>query len=426
MSNYCQIFVTSCPDLLLCKSRNFVTVCAMQNTTIAIVGSGPASLMAASQLVALGHSVEIFEAHHGPSRKLLIAGRSGLNIAHECTPTELVSHFDAPKTLLQNIFQEFSTAKWLKFVNDLGIETFVGSSHRYFVKGLKAAPLLKAWLKKLKSQGVVFHYQKQLTQFMVRGNEVTLTFNENQNLNFSAALFALGGGSWLDKKSPLSWPKLFEQKGIALTPIKAANAGFEVEWSAGFLKEAEGLPLKNILLKTTKNSYPGELMVTRYGLEGTAVYNLSKPQTVFLDLKPDLTAESLLKKMQSHKEKLAPLRLAKKLLNLCPASLALLFHHGAKSSDLKTFCTTLKHFPVTLKKQRGLEHAISSTGGVAFSEIHPSLMLKAYPGIFLAGEMLDWNAPTGGFLIQGSVSQGFFAAQGLHSLLKAKRTAAKP
>lgn len=397
----------------------------MQNSPIAIVGTGPAGLIAASTLADAGYTVHIFEAHHGPSRKLLIAGKSGLNIAHEGSIADLIEQFDAPKTLLQNIFKEFDTQKWLKFVNALGIETFAGSSHRYFVKGLKAAPLLKAWLKKLKSQGVVFHYQMRLTQFMVRGNEVTLTFNENQNFNFAAAIMALGGGSWLDKKHPFTWPKLFEQKGIAITPIKSANAGFEVNWSAGFLKEAEGQPLKNILLKTAKNSYPGELMVTSYGLEGTPVYNLTKPQTVFLDLKPDLTADNLLKKMQAHKEKLAPLRLAKKILNLCPATLALLFHQGVKNADLKTFCTTLKHFPIVLKKQRGLEHAISSTGGVAFSEINPNLMLKAYPGIFLAGEMLDWNAPTGGFLIHGCTSQGFYAAKGLVEFLKSKATPAK-
>jgi len=390
----------------------------MQNTTIAIIGSGPAGLMAASTLVECGYRVHVFEANRSPARKLLIAGRSGLNVAHQCPEEDWLLQFDAPKTLLKNIFRDFDTEHWLKFINQLGIETFLGSSRRYFVKGLKAAPLLKAWLKKLKSQGVTFHYQMRLTKFMVRGNEVALTFNENQNLNFSAAILALGGGSWLDQKQPFNWPKLFEQKNISVTPIKAGNAGFDVDWSTSFLKEAEGLPLKNILLKTTKQSYAGELTITRYGLEGTPVYHLTKPQTIFLDLKPDLTLENLLKKMQSHKEKLSPLRLAKKILNLCPATLALLFHHGTKTADLKTFCKTLKHFPIVLKKQRGLEHAISSAGGVDFSEINPHLMLKAYPGIFLAGEMLDWHAPTGGFLIHGSAAQGFFAAKHLHTFLK--------
>lgn len=376
---------------------------------VAIIGSGPAGLMAASVLANHGISVSIFEKNRGPAPKLLIAGRSGLNISNACPSSSLAQYYEGSPSYFKNIFKEFSVKDWLAFVEKLGVKTFEGTSRRYFIKGLTAPPLLKAWMTYLKKRNVRFFYGKELTDFATSSNSVKTTFNKNEKQEFSAACFCLGGVSWEKPGKEPRWPELFKKKKIPFTNFSAANVGYEVEWSSAFVKEADGLPIKNITLSSSQGVEAGEIMVTKYGLEGSPIYRLKNPETIFLDLKPDLTADEILQKLGNVKENLSPMRRVKKYLKLSPGAFALLYHETKKGdvSDVKNFVSLIKKFPIHLVKKRGLEEAISSAGGVSWAALDDNLRLKKFPGIFVAGEMIDWSAPTGGFLIQACVSQGY-------------------
>jgi predicted flavoprotein YhiN len=235
----------------------------------------------------------------------------------------------------------------------------------------------------------------------------------------------LGGASYEPTENPLHWPKIFTTKAIPFTPFTPSNVGYEVGWTPAFLKEAEGLPLKDIVLTTHKGKRQGELVITRYGIEGTPVYFVGTPGPALIDLKPGLTAEAVLGKLKAVKENLSPNRRIKKQLGLSPAAQALVFHLMPRAiledRSLIQLAHTIKAFPIELLSPRPLEEAISSKGGVSMKALDERLMLKKYPGIFLAGEMLDWDAPTGGFLIQGCVTQGFCAGLGINHYLKSPR-----
>jgi uncharacterized flavoprotein (TIGR03862 family) len=377
---------------------------------VAVIGSGPAGLMAASVLANAGVAVTIFERRKAAGRKLLIAGSSGLNISYDCTEEELFRHYrvldHAPETFFKNVFQVFSRRDWIAFVEGLGLETFCGTSRRYFVREMKASGLLKAWIEKLKSSGVEFEFDHELTDF----HGTSLQFGEERR-EFDAICFALGGGSW---DTHVRWPDIFSAKGIVITPFAPSNTGFGVAWPEAFLKEAEGLPLKNVELKTSRGVRRGELTVTEYGLEGTPIYAIGASEVVSLDLKPDLETDVIRKKLTSRRgENLAPLRKIKQELKLCEGSQALLFHltPSERRGDLEYLISRIKNFPIELLPPRPLSEAISSSGGLALDELTDGLMLKKAPGVFAAGEMLDWDAPTGGFLIQGSVSLGALAGR---------------
>ncbi|MBX7149819.1 NAD(P)/FAD-dependent oxidoreductase [bacterium] len=376
--------------------------------SIAIIGSGPAALMAASVLSQNNVEVSIFEQNRSTAKKLLIAGKSGLNISSNLTP--LYSYYNGPKQHFKTIFDAFSSKHWIEFINNLGVETFLGSTGRYFIKKLTTPYLLKPWVAFLKKKNVSFYYNYELVNFKSLAQGVHVSFANLEEKKFDALILCLGGQSW--GKKQLAWPALLQKKGLRIEPIEASNAGFNVAWSKKFLAEAEGLPLKNVTLSSSQGKVFGELMITRYGLEGTPVYGLKKPETVFIDFKPDTSLEKLIQKMEKTKENLSALRRAKKYLDLSPAVLALLFHHAPSQSmeNIHTLAALVKKFPVVLCAQRGLEEAISSSGGLSFDEVTENLELKKYPHVYVAGEMLAWDAPTGGFLIQACVSQGYWVA----------------
>ena len=387
--------------------------------TVAIIGTGPAGLMAAEVILRAGHAVTLYEKKNGPGRKLLIAGSSGLNISHEGTAQDYWKNYRGPAEHFQALFRIFPSEAWLDFIHSLGINTFVGTSHRHFVEGLKAAPLLRAWIGRLSEQGTTFQYGRELTGFERRADgRIALSFGPEIH-EFDAVCFALGGGSYVAPEVPLRWPAIFRENGIQFKDFRASNVGYEVEWSAGLLQEAEGLPLKTIVLKSSLGEKSGDLMITRYGLEGTPIYHAGETGEVLIDLKPGLSHEEILKKLRGVKENLAPIRRVKKQLSLCPASLALVFHETPKGilEDTEKLAHRLKNFRLYLKGPRPLEEAISSAGGLSFEEVTPTLMLKKFPGVFAAGEMLDWDAPTGGFLIQGCASQGYLAGTGMVAFL---------
>lgn len=391
---------------------------------LTVVGSGPAGLMVADIVSQAGFRVTVIEKKQGPGKKLLIAGSSGLNITFDHPAATFHQFYTTSPSHFKKLFQSFSPQDWLKFINNLGIKTFCGTSRRYFVTGLKASPLLKVWIKKLKKQDVDFFYRTEVLDFEPGPNtKYILHLGDKKTLETNAICFCLGGASYEPLEQPLRWPTFFKNKGLGFVEFAAANVGYETNWPPEFLKEAEGRPLKNIVFTTQKGSLKGDLVVTHYGLEGTPIYTLGCEGMAFIDLKPDLSGENILKKLESAKEKLSPLRRAKKILNLGDNAHALLFHLGAQEAkkSLTTLATIIKKFPVSLLKKRPLDEAISSSGGLSFAELNETLMLKKHPGVFAAGEMLDWSAPTGGFLIQACASQGFLAGQGIVAYLKQER-----
>lgn len=373
--------------------------------------------MAATALAKHGIETTVFEKERGPGPKILIAGLSGLNISNSTPTRAITDYYDGDSAPIQSALKTFSVSDWLEFIHSLGIKTFEGTSHRYFIEGLKAGLLLKNWINFLKAKDVKFYYEKALTDFNITKKGVKLFFSDKEYFEYDAVCFCFGGGSWTKEGQKILWPEIFKKKGIAFKEFKASNTGHEVSWPEKFIKEAEGLPLKNITVTSTQGTQWGDIVITRYGLEGTPIYNLKESEKIFLDLKPDFTEKQIFEKLELSKENLSPMRRIKKNLNLCEASLSLIFHHVDSKIDLKSLSSLIKKFPVNLLRKRGLEEAISSAGGIPFSEVDENFMLKKYPGVYLAGEMLDWDAPTGGFLIQMCVSQGYKVGEGIFRVL---------
>ncbi len=370
--------------------------------------------MAASVASQAGFSVSVFEARAYPARKLLLAGRTGLNIANDDDAETWCASLRAPKAFSKRLWKNLPTQAWLEFMAGLGIKTFKGPTGRIFVEGLAASPFVRAWRKALKAKGVTFYLRHELVDCALKTTqEIQLHFSNDETVKAAAVCLALGGASW-ERKTP-TWLSLLASKNIAIKQMVASNAGFSVAWPKALLSEAEGLPLKNIILKTKLGERSGELVMTHYGLEGTPIYTIGTQGIATLDLKPDLTVEEIIKKLSVSKENLSPIRRVKKNLNLSAAAMALIYHLAPKSeiSEFKKMAQLIKAFPILLGERQGLAKAISSAGGVKLSELNPFLMVKSMPGLFLAGEMLDWDAPTGGYLVHACAAQGRLAGLGI-------------
>jgi uncharacterized flavoprotein (TIGR03862 family) len=402
--------------------------------TVAIIGTGPAGLMAATQLLknsSVGTvQITFFEKRKAPARKLLIAGSSGLNITNALPLSEFIEQYTGPKSIWEKVFSQFAPEHWLEQVREFGSETFLGTSGRYFVREMKASRLLRAWIRDLTSQGAQWRMNTEVTGFQKvfptdPDSKIRLTLQSpsdplESSADFDRVIFALGGASYEPTEAPLRWIKVFENQGISVVPFQSANVGYHVKWTEKFLAEAEGLPVKTCIFQSKKGTKKGELLITKYGLEGTPIYTFGDTGKCEIDLKPDLTEDEIYLKLVSVKEKMINIRRAKKTLNLGPGALALLFHFAPEETktDLPAFVRFLKHFPIQLEEPRPLTEAISSSGGIAFSELDDSLTLKKVPGVFAIGEMIDWTAPTGGFLIQGCVSMGAYVGKSLGQELK--------
>jgi uncharacterized flavoprotein (TIGR03862 family) len=381
---------------------------------IAIVGSGPCGLMAATEILSRpGAEVHLFERRPGLGRKLLVAGSSGLNISNGLPPAEFAREYRGWNLeFWSSLLGEFGPADWIRFIEkELGLETFLGTSDRYFVREMKASGLLKRWTNRLQETGAIFRTGHELSDFRAveeGGYRLRLaTPNGAVEEHFDRIVFALGGGSWEDE--PPAWPEILKKQGVAVADFSPSNVGYEVRWSEEFLREAEGKPLKKIRFENARGRKDGELVITKYGLEGTPIYYYGEPGPAYIDLKPDLTLEQILERLERVKENLAPIRRVKQKLELGEASLALLFHETPPEirADLRRLAERVKRFPVSLVRPRPLSEAISSRGGVLLSEIETTLELRRFPGVYCGGEMLDWDAPTGGFLIQAAVAMGY-------------------
>lgn len=386
---------------------------------LAVVGGGPAGLRAAEVASAAGARVSLFEGKPAPGRKFLVAGYGGLNLTHGETLEKFAMRYsgsDLPPDFFAKLLAEFSPIDLRTWAAGLGIETFEQRTGRVYPKAMKAAPLLRAWLARLRTQGVEFFPRHLLTE--IRPDE-GLIFNNDEKtaIRPDAVVLALGGASWPRTGSDGGWTRLFPE--LKISAFESANCGWECPWPQDLIPQIEGQPLKNIVASAGKMSVRGEVMLTRYGLEGGALYQLGpalraqKNPCLRLDLKPDQSAEILQRKMESVRRDF--LTAAGERWKLPKAARALLGHFHGDFSEAKTLAQAVKNLQIPLGDPRPLAEAISSAGGLAWSELDENLMLKKRPGIFLAGEMIDWEAPTGGYLMQGCFATGNRAA---HAALK--------
>ncbi|MBL6458525.1 TIGR03862 family flavoprotein [Belnapia sp. T6] len=386
-------------------------------TPVAIIGAGPAGLMVAEVLAAAGAAVTVFDRMPSPGRKLLIAGRGGLNLTHSEPLEAFLDRYGPARVRLEPAIRAFPPAALMEWAEALGQPVFTGSSGRVFPRALKASPLLRAWLARLAGQGVTLRTRHRWLGWDAAG---ALRFAAPEGeVTFcpAATLLALGGASWPRLGSDGAWVGLLP--GVA--PLRPANCGFLLPWSDHFRRRFEGQPLKRIALEFGGQRVRGEAVVTASGLEGGAVYALSAPlreaiaaegtATLRLDLRPDEAAAALAARLDGPRggQSLANhLRRA----GLAPVAIGLVqeaLHAGATDP----LSRLVKALPLRLTAPAGIERAISSAGGVRWEEVDGRFMLRARPGVFLAGEMLDWEAPTGGYLLQACFSTGAAAARGL-------------
>ena len=393
--------------------------------------------MAAQRLAEAGHHVRLFEAQATVGRKFLVAGHGGFNLSNAEETTRFASRYGAEATRFQALLTRFSPADLRTWAAQLGIATFVGTSGRIFPEAQhKPADLLRAWLGRLRALGVEINVRHRWLGFV---GEHGLRLRDEANghvltLAPAATILALGGANWAKTGSDGAWAPALREVGVAVTPFAPANCGAEVRWSAFFQEKVGRAPLKNIALRAnTGPTLRGELMLTDYGLEGTPVYALTPhlrtalaarpPATLWLNLKPDLTPAELLSRLRQPRSKASLADFLKKTLRLNAPIPTLLREINPAVATLppNELAALLQGLPLPVAALRPLDEAISTAGGVAFSELTEGLMLHRRPGTFLAGEMLDWEAPTGGYLLQGCFSTGAWVADAVRQWLAAEQ-----
>ncbi|MES2657384.1 MAG: TIGR03862 family flavoprotein [Verrucomicrobiota bacterium] len=385
------------------------------HSQLAVIGGGPAGLRAAEVAASAGLQVTLYDGKPSVGRKFLVAGKGGLNLTHGESLDRFVTRYSGPAQpveLWENLIAGFDPAALREWAAGLGVETFQATSGRVYPKALKAAPLLRRWIERLRGLGVRFEMNHRLTS-LAPENPYQLGFANGSTAIADAVILALGGGSWTKTGSDGAWTSIFENLGIAHHPLAPANCGWEHEWPAEVLAAAEGQPLKNIHVRAGDQTVIGELMLTRYGLEGGAIYQLGStlramPEpAIAIDFKPTFTHDQLVAKMQSVRRNfLSEARVRWKLSDPAHAILS-----RNTYADVDALAREAKHCVIPLIQPRPNDEAISSAGGVCWKELDETLMLKKLPGIFLAGEMIDWEAPTGGYLMQGCFATATRAAE---------------
>jgi uncharacterized flavoprotein (TIGR03862 family) len=358
-----------------------------------------------------------------PARKFLLAGRGGLNLTHSEGLADFLDRYGEDAAEIRAAVESFPPDKLIAWANDLGADTFVGSSGRIFPRAMKASPLLRAWLARLAASDVTIKTRHLWTGFAPSG---ALRFETAEKsiveVNPHATLLALGGGSWPRLGSDARWVDILAQDGVSLTPLAPANCGILIPWSDIFRSRFEGAALKRIALTVDGVTRRGEAIVTRNGLEGGAVYALGphiraalandSVVTLSVDLKPDMTHADLAVRLARPRGKDTLTNVLRKSVHLDAAATGLL-REGSLPDGARALAARIKAVPLRVTGVAGLERAISTAGGVSWRSLTPDLMLGERPGVFLAGEMLDWEAPTGGFLLQGTFATSAKAANGL-------------
>jgi len=396
-------------------------------TPVAIVGGGPAGLMAAEVLSQAGVAVELYERMPSVGRKFLLAGVGGMNITHSEAREAFLSRYGARRNELARLLAEFDAEALRQWVHGLGIETFVGSSGRVFPADMKAAPLLRAWLRRLREGGVVIHTRRRWLGWDADGALRLDTPQGEQSTRPAATLLALGGGSWSRLGSDGAWVPLLQARGVGIAPLRPANCGFEVGGWSPFLRERfAGAPLKHVGLGLEAGERrQGEFVLTAEGIEGSLVYALSAAirdriegegrATVLVDLLPQLSPARVQAALARPRGSRSMARHLRGQLGVDGVKAALLreLAPAAAFADPARLAGLIKALPLTLVRPRPLDEAISSAGGVPFEALDDNLMLREVPGLFCAGEMLDWEAPTGGYLLTACLASGRAAAQGM-------------
>lgn len=373
---------------------------------VLIIGGGPAGMRAAEVASEAGAPTILCDAQSSSGRKLLIAGRGGLNLTHSEPVESFPERYVDEPARWRDLLAEFGPIQLCDWVHSLGIETYVGSSGRVFPEGEKAAGLLRAWMERLRGNGVDFQFGARFTGLERIQNGWRALFQDRQ-IEAKAIVLALGGASYPETGSDGTWPDILQKLGIDIAPWQPANCGWEVAWPQEFLARAEGKPLKNLTVRAGDEAVSGELLVTKYGLEGGAIYRLGRrlqqidEPTLSIDLKPQLSRELLRERAKEYNQSSDWLRVWK----LHPAAIALLETEG-RINDVEQAIEQVKNFRIRLRGPRPIAEAISSAGGVCWSELDKNLMLHKAPGLFVAGEMIDWQAPTGGYLLQGCLTTG--------------------
>ncbi|WP_034296144.1 TIGR03862 family flavoprotein [Herbaspirillum sp. RV1423] len=402
---------------------------ATDSRRIAIVGGGPAGLMAAEVLALAGVQVDLYDAMPSVGRKFLLAGKGGMNITHSENIDGFLSRYGARRNEIAALLKAFTPDDLRAWIHGLGIDTFVGSSGRVFPADMKAAPLLRAWLHRLREAGVRFHMRHRWQGWDADGRLRFATPEGEVAVPSSALILALGGGSWARLGSDGAWMPLLQERGVALAPLRPSNCGFDVDWSEHFRSRAAGEPLKTVAASVTLSDgsilrRQGECVITDAGIEGGLIYALSAPlrdaitpsapATLHLDLLPDWTAARLLSELQHPRGARSMSSHLQSRLRLKGVKAALLRECTGTEDfhDMHKLAQAIKHLPVSLRAARPIDEAISSAGGVLFEAMQNDLMLRRLPGVFCAGEMLDWEAPTGGYLLTACFASGRTAAQG--------------
>jgi uncharacterized flavoprotein (TIGR03862 family) len=391
---------------------------------VAVIGGGPAGLMAAEVLSAAGAVVTVHERMPSLGRKLLMAGRGGLNLTHSEDFEALVARYGPAAPRLRPMLEAFPPNALISWAEGLGQPTFVGSSGRVFPKALKASPLLRAWLARLATQGVAFRTRQEWTGWTPAG---ALQFRgadggiETQTPD--ATILALGGASWPRLGSDGAWAQILGARGVTLAPLQPANCGFTVGWSEIFTTRFAGQPLKAVALSFAGTTVRGEAVITKDGIEGGAVYALSaplrdaiaagSPVTLEINLRPDLTVAQLAARLDRPGAGQSLANFLRKAIHLSPLEINLLREaHGLElATDPNDLARQVKAAPIRLTAPQPLARAISTAGGLALDALDDGLMLKAVPGVYAVGEMLDWEAPTGGYLLQACLATGVAAAK---------------
>lgn len=406
---------------------------------VAVIGGGPAGLMAAERLAAQGVQVDVFDAMPSVGRKFLMAGRGGLNLTHSEAAAPFLARYGERAAEVAPWLAAMDATALRAWAHELGIETFVGSSGRVFPQEMKAAPMLRAWLARLRASGVRFHMRHRWLGWPegASPSPAMLRFDTPDGVHTQTAdavVLALGGGSWAKLGSDGAWVQGLQAHGILVAPLRPANCGFDVAWSEHFRQRYAGQPVKSVAMSCARKdgiapARQGEFVVSDTGIEGSLVYALSAPlrdqidasghAVAVLDLAPDWPQEKVMaavthprgaRSMSSHLQSRMGLTGVK----------AGLLRECASAEDFKDparLAVRIKALPVTLVRARPIDEAISTAGGVSFDAVDAGLMLRAAAGVFCAGEMLDWEAPTGGYLLTACMASGIVAANGVGDYL---------
>ncbi len=402
---------------------------------VAVVGAGPAGLMAAEVIARAGLAVHVFDAMPSAGRKFLLAGKGGLNLTHSERADAFAGRYGARRKQIETLLGRFGSDPLRAWAKGLGVETFVGTSGRVFPTDMKAAPLLRAWLHRLRGQGVQFHMRHRWLGWDATGALRFAAPSGEVTVSAAATVLALGGGSWARLGSDGAWVPLLQARGVAVAPLLPANCGFDAgtEQRKGWsdkLREYAGHPFKSVALRFEDSTgqrfeRKGEFVLTQSGVEGSLVYAASAlvrdeiarsgHATVHLDLLPDLPSERVLQEVAHPRGSRSLSSHLKSRLGLEGLKAALLHEVLTREQmhDAATLASAIKHLPLRLVAARPLDEAISSAGGVLFEVLTDNLMLQDLPGVFCAGEMLDWEAPTGGYLLTASMASGFVAGEGV-------------